>query len=371
MEDHRSEPQSTPAVIPAPRPAAAPARRRGGTFPAIIALLALAVAGYAAWRVESGQHGASARNDEKLSLLQQQIDEGSRDEGRLRHDVDALRTRLRDAETVNKGIREEMLSLAERNRHLDDAIANVAEQRLTGRDALALNEAEFLLLIGEERYALFGDAAAAVSAFRLADNALAASEDPVFASVRLTIGAEIQALTEARAVDPAVTLASLGQLRDAAAGWPLTAPLASGDNATKSRFQRIFASFIQIRREGDATATRDPVLLRSLLAIDLQTAAATWLARDEAGYRAALARARTTIASGFDAGAEPVRAALADVDRLAALPMAAALPVLGTALQELRNLRANRTLSRQGAEATPAPAAPEAGNTTDQPGSGP
>ena len=56
-----------------------------------------------------------------------------------KHDIDAMRARLADADTVNKGVREEMLALGERSRHLEDAVANLAEQHLTGRDALALN----------------------------------------------------------------------------------------------------------------------------------------------------------------------------------------------------------------------------------------
>lgn len=344
--------------MPAPTPSAtrdaAPARGGGGFLAGLIALIALGTAGYATWRIETALRHASSSQNDQLARLEERIDQASHDDGQLRKDIDGLRARFRDADTVNKGLREEMLGLAERSRHLDDAIANLAGQRLSGRDALALNEAEFLLLIGQERYALFGEADAALAAYQLADSALAASEDPVFASVRLTIAAEIKALQASQGDSGGATLAALGTLRDAMAQWPVRSEQSLDDPAT-SRFARVFSRFIRIRHDDEALATRDPALARSLLTIDLQSAAAAWLARDEATWRSALGRARSGIVGSYDDGNDDVRQGLAEIDRLAALPIAPPLPVLGTALKELRDLRANRALSRPSAAPAAAP----------------
>lgn len=342
-----------------PSDAAKPSAQRrsgGGWLAGLFALIALGAAGYAVWRVEASLRQGSSQQGEQLARLEDRIEQAGLDDGQLRKDVDALRARWRDADTVNKGIREEMLSLAERSRHLDNAIANLAEQRMGGRDALALNEAEFLLLMGQSRYELFGEADAALTAYQLADSALAASEDPVFASVRLTIGAEINALQGAQTSNANATLSALGKLRDDAASWPARRVDVAND-VDKSRFARVFASFIRIRHDDDALSTRDPSLARSLLTVDLQAAAAAWLARDNDAYRTALSRASTGITASYGSSDAAVAQALAEIERLKALPIAAAQPVLGTALKELRDLRANRALSRSAPEpAMPLPA---------------
>jgi uroporphyrin-3 C-methyltransferase len=247
-------------------------------------------------------------------------------------------------------MREEMLGLAERSRHLEDAVANPAEQRLSGRDALALNEAEFVLQQAQERLALFQDAPAAISAYKLADSALAAAEDPVFASVRQTIGAELHALEASKPVETQATIVALERVRAALPGLP-TGHAALAETAPSSRWQGFLAQFIRISHSDDAAlnATQDIGLARSLAALDLRAAEAALFARDAEAYKAALARARSGIVNGFDAQSAAAQDVLAQIDRVAGQPLAPALPELGSALKELRNLRATRALARPSA----------------------
>ena len=322
----------------------------------MLVLVALLFSGYSLWRVEQGRKPANDAQAQAMAALEQQVDDAKHDSGQLRGDLDALRARFRDADNVNKGLREEMLGMAERSRHLDDAIANLAEQRLTGRDALALNEAEFLLMMANERYQLFGDSNAALAALQLADSALAASQDPVFSSVRGTIKAEIDAISASPTDSTTATLRSLASLADSAADWPQrSAEPGHAVDLEQSRVSRVFSRLVRIRHDDDTLVAREPTLARSLLRIDLQTAAAAWLARDVSDYQAALQRARSDISASFDDSATPTKTALAEIDRLAALTIAPPLPVLGTALKELRDLRATRALSRQVIEPVRAP----------------
>ena len=246
-------------------------------------------------------------------------------------------------------MREELLALGERSRHLEDAVANLSEQRLSGRDALALNEAEFLLQQAQERLALFQDAPAAASAYRLADSALAAAEDPVFASVRRTITAEREALEAARPADTHALLDGLAQARGALAALPMRTAIEAAPAASPSRWQAFIGQFVRIshddRAAADAPSAREPGIVRALAALDLRDAQAAALARDANGYGAALVRARAAVAATFDADAAPTKAWLAALDGLAAMPLAASLPELGTALKELRNLRATRAIA--------------------------
>lgn len=324
------------------------APRRAGTGGAwLIALIALAVGGVALWRVYEIERGQADAQAALRTELVARIDELSRNVDQRKRDLDSLRARVADADGVNKSVREELLGLGERSRHLEDAVANLAEQRLSGRDALALNEAEFLLQQAQERLALFHDAQAALTAYQLADSALAAAEDPVFASVRQAISAESRALEASKPADTQAALATLERIRVSLAALP-PPQAATSDIAPSSRWENFISQFVHISHSNDtATLTnRDIGMTRALSAIDLRAAEAALLARDADGYTAALKRARAGIVAGFDTRAAAAKSALADLDRLAGTPLASAPPELGGALRELRNLRATRALAR-------------------------
>lgn len=350
MENETPAELTTPAVrdkdSTGARPSARPRRGAGPMILVVLALLVLAAA--LAWWLTREQRELGAQ---RLDQLGQRVDALTRTEQQLRGDLDALRTRLADADSINRSVREELLGAAERARSLEDAVAHLADERLSGRDALSLNEAEFVLQLAGERLRLFQDPAAAIAAYRLADSALAAAEDPLFASVRQTIAAEIAALEAAQPLQTQATLGALAALRTQLATLPARASSARVETAGNgdSRLARLFGQFVRIRHgeADDGLGVRDVGLARSLAALDLRAAEAALFARNGAAFTEALASARSGIGAGFDNDAAPVREALAEIDRLAALPMAPSLPELGTALRELRNLRTTRALSRE------------------------
>jgi uroporphyrin-3 C-methyltransferase len=345
-----ASPPTVPAAAPVP-PRPATAVRRGGALATLIALVALLVAGFALWRVVAIERGRDDAQSALRGELDARIDDLSRAVDQRKRDFDTVRQRVADADSVNKSVREELLALGERSRHLEDAVANLADQRLTGRDALALNEAEFLLQLADERLALFHDAQAALAAYRLADSALASAEDPVFSGVRQTIGAEMQALAAAKPLETTATLAALERVRESLATLPpKTAPAVAGP--PPSKLAALLRQFVRIDdAAGAAPESRDPALARSLIAIELRGAEAALLARDAETYAASLKRAKAAISTGFDAQSEIAKRDLAELDRLASAPLAPSLPELGSALRELRNLRATRALSQPHAPA--------------------
>lgn len=320
----------------------------------LAALLALAVAALALWRVIEMERGQAGQQAATRAELVARIDELARAGDQRKRDLDSLRARLVDTDGVNKSLREELLGVGERSRHLEDAVANLAEQRLSGRDALAMNEAEFLLQQAQERLALFHDAKAAGVAYALADSALAAAEDPVFASVRQSIAAEQRALAASSPLDEQAAIAALEHLR---AGLPALATqhVADANPAQPSRWQAFLAQFVRVSHSGDegATAPRNLELTRALTAIDLRVAQAALLARDDPAYKAAMARVRSGIVAAFDTHSPQAKEALAEIDRLAGAALAPPVPELGIALKELRNLRATRALSQPAAAGAP------------------
>lgn len=361
-EDSETASPATPDPAAPRTPPTRGAPRRGG-LATLLALVALLIAAAALWRTWT-LGSSEARLETLRGELDPRLEALARGAEQRKRDLDGLRARLADADSVNRGVREELLGLGERSRHLEDAVANLAEQRQSGRDALARNEAEFLLLQAQERLALFHDAAAAIAAYRLADSALAAAEDPVFATVRQTIHAELAALEASKPLDTRATLARLERLRGELATLPPPRPATTAAGAPESRWQRLLAQFVHISQAGEGPlGGRDPALNRALVALDLREAELTLLARDPDGYRNALTRARTELAAAFDADAAPTRTALAELERLAATPLAPAIPELGSALQELRNLRITRALALPPAKPA-APAEPPGGSGT-------
>ncbi|HPN78765.1 MAG TPA: uroporphyrinogen-III C-methyltransferase [Dokdonella sp.] len=342
----------TPAQLPAPArreqgQRGAVASRRGPGLVLLVVLL-LVIGAFVWWLIDRQMREREAGRADALSA---QVAQLARANEQLRHDVDSLRSRYADSETMNRGIREEVLAFNERSRTLEDAVANLADQRVNNRDAMALNEAEFILQLAGERLALFRDASGAMAAYRLADSALAAAEDPLFASVRQTINAEMQALEAAQPMQTQATLNALASVRGSLSELPAKAAPANAlapVAGERSRLREILAQFVRISSDetSPALAARNDALTRTLAAVDLRTAEAMLFARDQEGFVGAVDRARKGIQSAFDGDNEAVRKAVATLDKLAATPLAPALPELGTALGELRNLRTTRALSR-------------------------
>ena len=351
-------PVPTDEPMPAAEHAPVARSRGGGGIAWLIAILALAVAGVALWRVYLIEHGQGIARSAEREQLDARIDTLERGIEQRKRDLESLRARVADVDSVNRSVREELLGLGERSRHLEDAVANLAEQRLSGRDSMAMNEAEFLLQQAQERLALFGDAQAAISAYRLADSALAAAEDPVFASVRQMIGAELQALQASKPVETRAALAALARVRGSLPNLPLRSITVETPD-TDSGWRGFLSQFVRISHGGTHAAALDArtaELTRAIVAIDLRTAEAALFARDADSFKAALTRARDGIAAAFDTQSAPVRSDLAELDRLGAMPLAPALPELGSALRELRNLRATRALAQPHAHGATPPA---------------
>jgi uroporphyrin-3 C-methyltransferase len=360
-----------PIALPAPAAAAAPppdspppARaRNGGAFGWLLLLVAIAAAAYLYWRLQAIEqgHDESAQSEQSQAQhLREQVEVLQRGVDATRHESETLRARLDDAAKVNESLRGQVLGLSERARLAEDAIANLAEKRLSGHDALLLNEAELLLVLGSERYALFNDPAPALAAYRLADAALGEANDAAFSTVRQSITAEMEALSALQTLNIPAAQAQLAQLRESLAQLPATA--ARGERATptsSSRWWQVFGELVRVRRDTDTQALlahNDPLLARALVDTALRDAQAALVARDQVHLRSALTTARARLAADFDTQTTAVSNALAALDDLAKLALATPAPqILGSALKELRNLRATHALRP---ESTPPKAVP-------------
>jgi uroporphyrin-3 C-methyltransferase len=311
----------------------------------LAALLLIVASGFLIWWLtrEAGV--------DEAKTLRSQVDALTHEVAQLRNSTQTVRARLDDGEKVDKSMREQLLGLDQRAKLVEDSVASLADKRLSGHDALLLDEAELLLTLGGARYALFHDAAAAKTAYAQADIALSEIEDATFVTVRQSVAAEIAALNAAQTSDGAAATLKLAQLREQALQWPAaSSALATPAPAREpeSRLARLLGGFVQIHYD-DAAQTRAtlhaPQLARELFLIDLREAEAAAFARDDARFHAALQSARAEFGAAFAVNAPAVAAAAAELDALNTDALAPPPPaLLGTALKELRNLRATHAL---------------------------
>ena len=360
-----------PAAVPPSsraRRAPDPAPRRGGGALAVAILLSLAAlgaAGYTGWTVWNMRQDLGTANGlhGQVETLQGTVDG-------LRDDNANLRRRLSDADGVNRSAREEVLGMSERTKNLEDAVANLSERSLSGHDAMLLDEAESLLRMGKERFALFGDASGALSAYDLADKALAAVNDTAFSAVRQNVTAEREALT---AIAPAARANDLSALADLRAQIP-TLPLRdadakAGDEHDRGFWQRAgdaLGSIVTVSHDdGTPMGLADDRIARELAALDVAHAESAVLAYDDVGRQAALKRVQATVTARFDPASPAVQSAQARITALLGSQAKGPEPKLGAALSELRNLRSVHALQPAGgsvpahaasAASTPAPA---------------
>jgi len=333
----------TAPTRPAPRP------RGGGSLAlaVLLALIAVGACGYIGWRQWQQEQGSAADN-RSVASLQQRVATLETTLTTLGDQRSSLNQRLDDAAQVNRSLREELLGQAERTRHLEDAVAKLAEKTLSGRDGMLLDETESLLRMAGERYTLFHDAQGAAAAYALADQTLAAVNDGAFSGLRQSVNAEREALAKSQPASQAGALQQLVALRGDLAGLPLKPLDSHAAEATDawSRIRRALAGVVSVQRDdGAPLAVADARFARELAALDLAQAQAALLAYDSKGYAAALQRVDAALASQFDGSAPAVQQARETLKQLAGQLPANAPVQLGAALTELRNLRAVHALS--------------------------
>ncbi len=357
-EGARPDPAATDAVLAEPTVRAsratpvrsAPRPHGGGSLAlaVLLALVAVGASGYIGWR--QWQHEqVSAAGSRSVASLQQRVATLETALTTLGDQRGSLNQRLDDAAQVNHSLREELLGQTERTRHLEDAVAKLAEKSLSGRDGMLLDETESLLRMGGERYTLFHDARGAAAAYALADQTLAAVNDGAFSGLRQSVNAEREALVKSQPASQAAALQQLVALRGDLAGLPLKSldrGAAAGATDAWSRIRHALAGLVSVQRDdGAPLAVADARFARELAALDLAQAQAALLAYDSQGYTAALQRVDAALASQFDGNAPAVQQARATLRQLASQLPANAPVQLGAALTELRNLRAVHALS--------------------------
>lgn len=348
-----------PPPLP-PKPAKVPPPRRGGALALLallLALLALACVAYGGWQWWQGRP-ARQQADANVAHLNQQMDALQQAVAAEQHQREAQVQTQQALQSDNQALQQQVAGLSGRVNSLEAAVAALARDNQHGREAMALDQAAMLLRMGQQRYELFHDAAGAIKALTLADQALAAVGDPTLAGVRQTLDSERQALAVTHPASRAADLAALAHLRAVITTLPLKPLDNSANPAGQGFWQRVWhalSTAVVLRRvDGSTPSLADARMARQLAALDVAQAQAARLAWDAKASHAALKRVATALDTVFDTGDADVRKARALVTRLLA-EKSASPPHLGKALQELQDLRRVRD-----AADAPSPTAPPA-----------
>ena len=359
IESSTADSAVPPAQRDEPRPAE-PRRRR--LWPWLVLLILMGAAAVGFWLIQQRADQA----DRTRMEWQQVADELRGRQKDVDAALDAIRARqqttldrLNEAAASQRVLREELLGMGERASLLEDALSRLAQSRQEGAQAMLLDEAEFLLLTGEERATLFNDPESAIRAFALADSALASLDEPIYATVRPTIAAEIASLRQLPPDRRAPLRAALTRIEAELRRLPSSGE--SGAVGTgKSRLAEILGQLVTVRRLDEAGAPLTPLARAArmdTIGLQLRLALSAYESGDHAGYVNGINAAVAMSTSLFEQDNQPAQAALGQLRELATAPPPVDLPVLGAALSELRGLRA---LRRVGTMASPAQITPAA-----------
>ena len=320
----------------APDPSPVP-RTGSGRGALLVAVLALALLGVAGWR---GWQAWSARDAAMRQAFEARADAFGQRLDALRGVQRAQSVRLQQDETTNRVLREELLGLGQRSALLEQTVEKLADPDRHGAQALFLDEAALLLAIGQQRLQLAGDLGAARRAYALAATLLERVDDPKLLDLRQTLLQEREAL-DASGADPRD--AALRELAAFSAALPFDGDAAPNDDASAPWWKRVLARVVRVQPTPTAIATEpaERRIARSGLDLELALARAAAERRDAVAWREALDRARPWLRRLWPDS--PRRRALdARLQALRTRPLALAVPVLGSTLQQLQALRAAR-----------------------------
>ena len=312
-------------------------RRRGSALAWLLVLVLLVLAGGYGWHRWQGERAIRAQAEDaaqqRVRALEERLDT-------LRRDQRAQTARLQQAEATNRLLRDELIGLGQRAALVEDAVQKLADPERNAAQALRLDEVELLLAQGRERLLLAGDLDGTRKAYALAAQLLDGIADPAWLNLRQALVQERSAL-DALGEDPKVVAA--GRLQAFAGALPSLPQQAPAPGAAEAWWERAFSRIVDVRPSAGAIAVEpaDRAAGLAALQLELTLAQAAIERRDDAGYRAALARADGWILRLWPDSAELTRQRQA-LQALRERALAVELPALGSTLDQLRQQRSAR-----------------------------
>lgn len=355
-----SAPAATVEPVAQSAPRAAPAVRRGGWWPALIALLALAAAGFAAWQSYSGRQEIDALRQDLARRLADT--EAQSKAGRIAGDQ--LREATREA-SVKLGVLEAKLAESQSQQI---ALESLYQDLSRNRDEWAFAEIEQTLLVANQQLQLAGNVKVALIALQAADTRLQHMNRPQHAGLRKAINDDMARLKAAPFVDTVGLAVRIDTVVAALDKLPLAAHARASDDTSPetalakgtrgmdkdaaavleghsawTRFWREtwtdLKQLVRVQRiESDVPllAPTQAFYLRENLKLRLLTARLALLARDQTTFRGDLKAAHDWITRYFDTRDKGVAVAASSLAALQKSDVHIELPDLSATLAALR-----------------------------------
>lgn len=312
-----------------------------------LAVLALATAAYAVWRLDSTRDRLDRVNDLVRTL--------DADRSALQGELRAMTERERQ---TARALDARVTALSEIPKQVQDLTASVEElhgQSEGPQRAWSRAEALFLMEIAQRSLVLDRDVATAIAALESADSRLAAVRDPTLTTVRQQLATDLQGLRAVRVPDRTGLLARLSAAEGQAATIPTEGLLAveresaPSDELPTGFFARAramagnaLAGLIRVRRvdeRGGTVVTQDEELVRRQHLQLLLFTARTALARhDQPTYRSSLAAARQWLGEYFDVNSAATQTLLREIQLLEAVEIDPRLPDISQSTEALQRL---------------------------------
>jgi uncharacterized protein HemX len=329
----------------------------------LVAIVALASAGYTAW--QNWQAGADTTADDRVTRLESGLSSSERSLADLLEQVNALEQRDPGIDAELDALRRELderlrllNSLPARMSTLETSVASLAGISEGARDAWILAESEYYMQIANAQLQLANNPHLAALALRMADERIVQLADPGLTDVRRAISDELAALDVMQKPDiegATLTLASLARVVES---LPLAGPLDGDEEAVEidpelSGAGRAWAS---VKNAMSGLVTVTPVdqarltqlspdaehFLRSNIALQLQAARLALLRGEQAIFTQTLDDTSTLLGDYFDADSPQVAGALETIAEIRGHVFAVETPDISESLRLLRQFRTLR-----------------------------
>src|ERR1043165_6355783 len=198
-----------PPALHVPTPGVQPRSR----LPTVLASLALIIACYALWRLDT-----TLDRLDRVSDLANRI---SIEQNAMRTDLTDAAARTNRLEDSFTGRTEELSRLPTQLQRLDGSLQELQARAKGPQRGWVKSEALFLLDAAQRSVAFDGDVPSAVAALESADGRLATLQDPALLTVRQQIGRELLALRAVPQPDLATVLLRLANAEEEAARIPI------------------------------------------------------------------------------------------------------------------------------------------------------
>jgi uroporphyrin-3 C-methyltransferase len=310
-------------------------------------------------RVQSGLEQSLREIESRLVLVEQ--DDGAAELSALKSGIEAaqgraaeIAQRSADDRAAIEAIGTSLLGLDQRVAVAETGIAALAVRGDSPGKRMDLAEVEYLLRLASERLQLFGDPDSADRSLALADERLAALEDPLYLPVRQRIASSRRALAAIPVPDTVLLSERISNLQSGIPALPFpgerSAPKpvdeTAADDGVWARFKRTMSGLVTVRRRVDQDARilglEDRDYVRQGLWLQLESARLAVMRADAASWMLSLQRAGETLSSRFDRQAPQVGRAMAEVEALRQTQIVGERPDISAPWAQLRLLREGR-----------------------------